>query len=392
MTTPAPHTPVSFLKSGGSAFFSKKCQQLLIECKINPDWFGSYDYVSKRLDVARDNVDAFRAATPAPPPPGRRVDEHGTEVPEPSREDLFLSECTAGHLVHGQSYSQLGGEPSNPCHNQTSGYVHGAQPCMPTEGSRNRAGSVEALVSDEEILQSGLQHERNAEAIAAGTAPATDANRYPAEQRRTDEAERIDTAVNAHRDGRFQDGLNRAHRRAHAGRDAPVVSGSGVDGRPVGGAEHAAARAQVGAKAPTQPENVPGGAVQGETAGECIKSWKDRAQQEAFTSGVKEEIESLKQARQNQTALADARAAAAAETARREAEVAAAQGAVPPDPAAVERARARRDIAQRAEVRAARELERANKAEASLGCLREQQRLLDGGGGQRDGTCEPLRP
>ncbi|PRQ03998.1 hypothetical protein ENSA5_11810 [Enhygromyxa salina] len=127
MTTPAPHTPINFVKGGASLFFSARCVQLLAKAGYLPDDFGTYAQVQKRNKSAKDKVQTWqdaRAQALEDGVPPDQVDDHlrrqhaeerdrrieagaseadvdrqmqadGQPVP-PSQHERFLAECQSG--------------------------------------------------------------------------------------------------------------------------------------------------------------------------------------------------------------------------------------------------------------------------------------------------------
>ena len=77
--TPPPHVFTLYLNSGGSAFFSKKCQALLIKAALNPDNCGSYSFVAKTNADARKTCEAWDNASPA--------DRAANNIPQPTPQD-----------------------------------------------------------------------------------------------------------------------------------------------------------------------------------------------------------------------------------------------------------------------------------------------------------------
>lgn len=419
MTTPAPHTPVSFLKSGGSQFFSARCQKLLIECALNPDWFGSYDYVAERNRAARIKVNQWNAMTDA-----ERAANPGAR---PTSEDRFLASCTAGHLIQDSVYrgtkvapggaTTREGNPDNgwnrgqsgdprppagmqlpanggrgdPCATLVDGYVEGNAPSVSSQGSSSQRGSVEGELSRMENEQRRAELSRRNPTWSEPLSKAGDPipgrhapdRAYPESSRRADESARSRVLRDRQRVS-FNNAMRDARGRGVAADGAPILVGSGPARRAGDDAERAAFGDAVGASPPAEPPGaVPGGAVDGGTAVECIDAWRERAKQEMATSALDETINDLDAARTPPEPANRAAALARAEADMAAADAAAA-AAVPGSP---EQARAEAALAVARERRsAARDAhERSQTTPQQMNCLRDQRARVRAGTGRTDG-------
>jgi len=386
MTGPA-QTPVLFLKAGGSAFFSADCQALLIAAKLNPDWFGSYDKVNKQIQDAKTKCANFDRLTPAAQarvPAARR----------PTPEDRFLADSTAGHLIQDGVYRRSrdgANNPgrNNPCARLVDGYVHGNAPAVPTQGTgpSKVAGSVEFDVGVQENRQRRVAGGWPPTATSPGPGNPPPANPvYSSGQMTTDENARSSTLVNRQQ----QQWDNVMARRPET--SGAQVAGSGLGGavNPNNPAEVERARAAVGAKPIVEPTGVPGGAVTGNTAEECINNWRERAKDAMKAEALDAEI--ARQSAAARRAAADpglpgrAANAHAQADAKRTATRAAAD-ALPPGSPERARAEARAALASQQEARARERADRYRNPDAAtrLGCLQDARNARRAGAANDDG-------
>jgi hypothetical protein len=381
MTGPA-QTPVLFLKSGGSAFFSAACQAALVSAALNPDWFGDYEHVSKKIRDAKIKRAQWAAMTTAQQDarPGRR----------PTREEVFLSNCTASHLSqngvntnarvpnadgtpatppfppNGSPLNVPGarGRPrgGNPCASLVAGYTEGTAPCFPGEGSNDIPGSMEQRLGD-----------REKEQIAAQRALTGD--RYPAAAMRRDENDRSSIVVG----GQQQRWNEVRFDPARGGDGGGALVGSGVAGRARTPGEQAGFASAVGASKNGQPTASGDMVISGDTAEACINAWRERAKREMKTKGLDAEV-----ARTTREATPAAQAAAQARHTRAQrkldrtrADTAAAQaaaaGGAPGTAEALARARAAESAAGLRAANATDALRRTQNAAQRLPCLRAMQ-------------------
>ena len=237
--TPLPHTPVSYLSAGGSGFFSKLCQQLLINSKINPEWCGSYNHAASLIQASKKRCNAWAAMSP----------EERSSNPErmPTPEDRYLARCQSGHLIRDSNFRQRGGR-GDPCANVVDGFYSSRAPCVPMWGHAREEGGVHCAVTTAEEIQAQVRREIN------GT------SRYPQSQRHEDEDARGQLFASEHR---------RVHQREMEG----VRSGSGLPDPVAAATQPLQGRAATGAKEPTRPKCRDAEQVQGETAAECLNNW-----------------------------------------------------------------------------------------------------------------------
>jgi len=386
MTGPA-QTPVLFLKAGGSAFFSADCQALLIAAKLNPDWFGSYDKVNKKIQDAKTKCANFDRLTPAGQarvPASRR----------PTPEDRFLADSTAGHLVQDGVYrnardpANLSGR-NNPCARLVDGYVHGNAPAVPTQGTgpSKVPGSVEVELSAREIEQRRAAGGWPAGATSPGPGNPPPANPvYNAGQLTTDENARSSTLVNRQQ----QQWDNVMARRPET--SGAQVTGSGLNGavNPNNPAEVERARAAVGAKPVVEPTGVPGGAVTGNTAEECINNWRERAKDAMKAEALDAEI--ARQSAAARRAAADPALpgrlqAAHAQADARKTSTRAAANALPAGSPERTRAEARAMVASQQEARARERADRYQNPDAAarLRCLQDARAARRSGAANDNG-------
>lgn len=246
------HTPISFLKSGGADIFSARCVQALADAGYEPEDFGSYDYVAKRIAAAQRKCERWDEAQ-----------EYGETLPpedEPTERDRWLARCQAGHLGQNACYQT---ERGNPCSNVLPGHDDGLYPCMPMEGSARVPGTEHNLWSIDEVDQPA----------ARGLTPGSP---YPESQMDADADKRTEKLV-----------ANRGSR--------PAVTtqrqdkGSGADEADAAPAE---AAGEAG-KASGDVSSSSAGAlkkIDGETAAECINAFR-RAGVAAMREHCKNSVE-----------------------------------------------------------------------------------------------------
>lgn len=124
MTTVA-QTPGTFLRGGGSGFFSARCVKALAECGLEPEDFGSYEHVKGRIRAAKRDVLEHKLAK-----------ARGENPPDPSARTKLLASSDAGHLRQNSLFQR---ERGNSCQNEqprsghpgAPGYHHDLAPCGP---------------------------------------------------------------------------------------------------------------------------------------------------------------------------------------------------------------------------------------------------------------------
>ncbi len=242
MSTPAPHTPVNFLKAGTGMAFSAQCVALLAEAGYQPEDFGSHSYVQKRLAQARAAVAQWEAAKAGGPP-----------AAEPSEHQKFLATCQSGHLAQDAIHREGGSENrGNNCANRVDGYNESDAPCMPHQGSAQDAGTQHNLVSNMETSQ---PRDRG---LSTGQS-------YNPEH------------ADADADARCRATLDHVDRP-----DQPTTQGQASGGGASTSSATAGQAGQAGAAAPgsvgpVDPNNP--GEITGETAADCINAFRKHATQ-----------------------------------------------------------------------------------------------------------------
>ncbi len=255
-------TPVNFLRGGAAEMFSDECKALLAKAGYDPSWFGSYDHTAKQIKAAKDDCAKYDEAKKAGKPP---------PVPEPTPQQRYLASCQSGHLTQNAVYQT---DRGNPCSNLDSapGHVDSQFPCMPQAGHAMQQGGEHCLATI---------HEQNSAAGADPAKPRQAGDPYPANQ------------IAAHSDDR---GRKVADDAALAKRNdrQPTTPAGGAEGASAGGGAQsggtvaAAQGPQAGQAAkPNQPSS---GTLTGETAGDCINSFR-KAGEAAMRAKCKDERE-----------------------------------------------------------------------------------------------------
>lgn len=270
--TPAPHTFVLYLLSGGSAFFSVRCQEELIKASMNPDWCGSYSYVADLNKNARQKCAAWDEAAAAGRP-GRGP--NGDALPQPTPADRYLSQCQSGHLLRDSNFRESGkGARDNPCRTIVPGFETDNAPCVPQQGQAKVKGTEHNAHT---LLENQASAAQRAQNESGGTIPPKGDPRnpggpYPPDTRRADEDARTQPMLDKHK------------------ADYPKLSQDTTPGGPVGagasagaaGGPVAGSAAAVDAKDPAKPNCPPELEVDGSTAAECINNWRKKAEQAMY--------------------------------------------------------------------------------------------------------------
>jgi len=153
--TPVPHTPVNFVKAGGSAFFSAKCIALLTELGYEMGEFGTYSSVREYIEECR----ARRGFKKPSSMSQERYDQLKKEGPRSQREfqlgehswggnnpNSFISGHTTFNATQVARGSRSGvrgqgatpGAPlqggDSPCMNLTDGHTTSNYPCVAERG------------------------------------------------------------------------------------------------------------------------------------------------------------------------------------------------------------------------------------------------------------------
>jgi hypothetical protein len=244
--TKAPvQTPCSFLNKGAAAMFSAECAKLLAKAGYSPDSFGSYSYVKGLIKDAKAAVAKYAAtAVPGKANPGAK----------PTAFEAYLAGCQAGHLVQNAVFQT---DRGNPCSNVPGmpGFDESQCPCMPQAGAATAPGGEHNLAT---------LHEQ-ASARAAGAPGAT----YPAGQIENDCANRAglvaDNQQLAAANGRSPLGVG--------GAEGAAAGGGAASGGDAGGA------AGPSAAKPSAPPKLYNAPLTGQTAGECIDSFRKAGMQ-----------------------------------------------------------------------------------------------------------------
>ncbi|MFK7989804.1 MAG: hypothetical protein AB8I08_27545 [Sandaracinaceae bacterium] len=216
MTGPA-HVPDTLLLAGGAGFFDAACVAALAKCGYDPEDFGTYDDVYKRIREKRavcDLHDDFHR-DPQGPPPGisdsqrerreRALEEHlgphprqqpAAAPPVPTAEDRRTADSQSGHLSQNAAHQGVRGDPcSNPpsCRqtyvpparrgtsgarplaaggfrtntmqqgcNGTPGYMSDDAPCMPHQGRSGTPGTGHNFVTCQECDAANNNGDANA--------------------------------------------------------------------------------------------------------------------------------------------------------------------------------------------------------------------------------------
>ena len=401
MTTPAPHVPVNFLLAGGAGVFSADCVAAFLACNINPEWIGTYGALSDRVAPGRDRVRHHEAMVRTGQRSPGAAEARPGEPPVPSFDDRWQAASTVGHLGPDASHRARPSRRGDNCATRVDGYTERGAPCMLTMGTSTARGTVEYDVSQTEQRQ----------ARDRGMAAPAGSHEYPADQRRADQDELIDTAVDSHRRA-FPDGLRDAPAQDEAGlgrqaalendRAAAVNRARGVaagDAATVG--PHAAPGSAATVDA-TDPASVPlvdnanKGASPSDQAKECLKAYRDAcetpqarrealdqeiARQQGRAWGPEQQAAAAQEVADAQQAVDDA--ADTVTDARRLEEQRWAEATSPQLPANMAAARermaldatARREAAERAHAEAQRQLGTAQQQspQAQIQCLQDQR-------------------
>ena len=122
MGKPAPHTPVAFVKAGGSAFFSANCIALLTKAGYEMKEFGTYSSVADYLSQCRKKRKAFddaikggadvqgaqAAAAAVEGGDGRGLSQREFQLGEPWCDGHNPNAFCSGHQVQAATQAQSG--------------------------------------------------------------------------------------------------------------------------------------------------------------------------------------------------------------------------------------------------------------------------------------------
>ncbi|MFY1829209.1 hypothetical protein ACN47A_25045 [Myxococcus fulvus] len=266
--TPPPHTPVNYLEGGGSSFFSRQCQQLLIKAKLNPDWFGSYDHVAKLNREAKAKCARWDTATAAEHAAGMK---DGTPLERPTAGDRYLRSCQSGHLVRDSNFRESGADDmgndarGDPCRNVIDGYESDRAPAVPQQGMAS-----ENMEHGRHTRRENADTQRRRYDNSESGRPETE---YGQRQRHADEDARVNQYVREHQQ-RWRTSERAANQQPPG---LAGTSGSGASGSASasGGPGGAAGSGLGSVKSPTCP---PADVIDGKSAAKCINNWRKKAE------------------------------------------------------------------------------------------------------------------
>ncbi|WP_224363122.1 hypothetical protein [Hyalangium versicolor] len=272
--TPAPHTPANYLEGGGSTFFSRNCQQLLINAKLNPEWFGSYSHVDRLCDNARTKCTRWDNASPSERASG--VASDGTPLERPTAGDRYLRGCQSGHLVRDSNFRESGrstdglNRPArgDPCRNLVDGYVSNNAPAVPQQG---RAANPR----HEHGRHTGLENGNTAERRWNNSEMGRQEEEYRQRDRHADEDSRTNSYLSDHR--KKWRAAERAARNQPPGAGAASGAGAGASASSAGGPGGARGSGLGSVQSPTC---APTEEIDGNTATKCINNWRKKAEEQ----------------------------------------------------------------------------------------------------------------
>ncbi|MBZ0117883.1 MAG: hypothetical protein K8H88_12850, partial [Sandaracinaceae bacterium] len=135
MGSPAPHTPVNFLKAGGGSFFSARCQKAIQDLGWDPDEFGDYDHTLSYIQKCRERV---AAGDPTLTPRQRELGQP-YYVPGSNPLQVNPNAFTSGHMYFNSTMQERG--RGNDCTSRVDGYSMGGCPAMPHQGQTTDPGT-----------------------------------------------------------------------------------------------------------------------------------------------------------------------------------------------------------------------------------------------------------
>lgn len=270
--TPAPHTPANYLEGGGSTFFSRNCQQLLINAKLNPDWFGSYSHVDRLCGNAREKCQRWDSASPSERASGATAD--GTPLERPTPGDRYLASCQSGHLVRDSNFRESGRSSDglnrsargDPCRNLVDGYISNEAPAVPQQGRAANARHEHGRHTNLENEDTARRRQHNSE---NGRREET----YRQRDRQADEDGRTNSYLRDHQ--KKWKAAEREARNQPPGAGASSGAGATGSASSAGGPGGAAGSGLGSVKSPTCP---PDQVVDGNTAAKCINNWRKKAE------------------------------------------------------------------------------------------------------------------
>ncbi|MDY7231159.1 hypothetical protein [Hyalangium rubrum] len=272
--TPAPHTPANYLEGGGSTFFSRHCQQLLINAKLNPDWFGSYSHVDRLCGNAREKCQRWDSATQPERDSGTASD--GSPLHRPTPGDRYLASCQSGHMVRDSNFRETGRSTDglnrsargDPCRNLVDGYISHEAPAVPQQG---RAANPR----HEHGRHTGLENSNTADRRQHNYENGRPEEHYRQRDRHADEDSRTSSYVSDHQ--KKWRGAEREARNQPPGAGASSGAGAGGSAASAGGPGGAAGSGLGNVSSPTC---APGEVVDGNTAAKCINNWRKKAEEQ----------------------------------------------------------------------------------------------------------------
>lgn len=262
--TPPPHVFTLYLLSGGSAFFSAKCQALLIKAALNPDNCGSYSFVANVNADARKKCNAWDAASPA--------QRAANNIPQPTPQERFLADCESGHVIRDSNFRTEGGR-GDVCESVVDGFESDLAPCVPHQGRAADPATVHGVHTLNENADSAAQRARNGTNVAPGSVngiPNTPGGGYPPEQRRRDEDARTQPMLDRHKQN-FANSFE-------ATTAAPIPRPGTNAAERFDRLDPAGQASAIGAKAPAEPNCPKDKAIGGNTAAACLNNWRKKAE------------------------------------------------------------------------------------------------------------------
>ncbi len=221
--------------------FSAQCVAALLEAGYKPEWFGSYNHVSKQIQAAKKKCAAYDEAVKK----GRKK-----LPPKPSADDRYLAECQSGHLSQNACFQEPGAR-GDPCKNTVDGHHDAQYPCMPQAGHAMQKGGEHNKATLDEQKSAGAQGKPG--------------DPYPSGQLSKDSDKRGKAVAD---DKKLAVKNDRKAIKREGGRKGS--RGAGASSR--AGKAGAASGASGGSAAkPNQPWNKE---LTGKTAGDCINSFR----------------------------------------------------------------------------------------------------------------------
>jgi hypothetical protein len=242
-------TPASFLEGGGTDLFSAHCVEQLLKEGYDPEWFGSHDHVSGKIQAAKRRVAAHKAFAE-----GKR-----SEPGEPLQPgDEYLAKCQAGHISQDATHRKSGGRDDT-CANLQFGYDTSTAPCMPQMGGAWNPPGGEHNVASRHEVACALRDRQKAD----GTISKNSNVAYDPEKREADEKERLKLLLDKDRKPPERESLAA---KPSSSSDKAIGSGPGSD-----------SAAGASAKDPAKPSIPEDEKIKGDDAADCINNFKNAA-------------------------------------------------------------------------------------------------------------------